>query len=415
LSEVAKFSSKDVRGWLERETRSVFVPIHSKAEKLVSEMKKNLQSLLDASKMLLENSGKEIEKRNMRVYGRARALNKLARIFVERVRQIKAPEEVTYDSFYEFVQETQKAFSITDIDIRNYFPRVAPFFILDRRRFLAVFERAKESLKELSNFLAKEYVKTKTLEETFQHIDKLQTLERQLVDLSAQKAKAENEMAHVERAMVEVKQRIDDVKSKGSLGQLSHAHAEAEVLGTEVKHGLQHLQKPFIKLQSLALHGEGSGLTPEETSKLNEYIQNPFEALAAEQPGYPLLKQILQKLNSSMSEGKLKLKTEKVRKAEQVIKSILGTDSLSDLHQKTRSVATHRKQLSVSPETAEAERHLLSLRGQLEESEKRKRIVEGDLVTLRRSIGETEDKIQHNKSEVEKNVLASLNKRIHIE
>ena len=158
LPEAVKFSSKEIKGWLERETGSLFIPIHSKAQKLFQEMKKALANLSDSCRMLLENSGKEMEKRSAKTFSRAKALNKLARLFTERISKIKTPEKVTYDSFSEFVQETKKALLVTDIDVRNWFPHVSPFFILDRRKFQLVFDRSKDQLKELDNFLTKEYV-----------------------------------------------------------------------------------------------------------------------------------------------------------------------------------------------------------------------------------------------------------------
>lgn len=84
---------------------------------------------------LLEKSRKEIEKRNIKTYGRARALNKLARLFLKRTRQIEVPDRVSYDSFHGFVQETRNVFVVTEVDIRNWFPRISPFFIMDRRKF----------------------------------------------------------------------------------------------------------------------------------------------------------------------------------------------------------------------------------------------------------------------------------------
>ena len=71
LSEILKFSSANVKGWLESETGSIFIPVHSKAQKLLDDMRKTVENLADVSKMLLDNSGKEIEKRNMKTYGRA--------------------------------------------------------------------------------------------------------------------------------------------------------------------------------------------------------------------------------------------------------------------------------------------------------------------------------------------------------
>jgi len=179
LSEV-KLPSKDTRSWLEKETQQTFVPVHAKARKLLDEMRKKLDSLSEASKMLLDNSAKEIEKRNMKAYGRARALNKLARLFVERMRTIKPPEQVSYKTLEDFVRDTQKAFTVTDVDVANWFPRISPFFILDRRKFSAVFERSKDSLRILEYFLSKEYVKTRTLEETFRIVDEVLAGEQEL-------------------------------------------------------------------------------------------------------------------------------------------------------------------------------------------------------------------------------------------
>lgn len=415
LSDVAKFSSKDVKGWLERETSSLLVPIHSKAQKLLNDMNKTLENLSEVSKMLLENSGKEIEKRNMKIYGRARALNKLARLFVERVRQIKIPEKITYDSFHDFVQETQKAFSVTDVEVRNYFPHISPFFILDRRRFQAVFEKAKDSLKELNNFSTKEYVKIKTLEDTFQLAEKLQALEHQLANLKGQKAKTENEKTQIGKTIAETQQKMEELKARGSLGQLSQTSGEIEALSIEVKQRVQHLQKPFVKLQSLALHGEGSGLTPEELNKLSQYVENPFEAFALEEANLPILNQILQKLSRLMSEDKLKLKPEKTRKAAQVIESIINKNSLAELHQKSVNAVMRRNQLSNSAEVAETEKDLSRLRQRLEELERKRKIIEGEQTSFERACSETAEKIKNHKAVIEKNVLAATGKRIRVE
>ena len=415
LSEAVKLSSKEAKSWLERETGSLLAPIHSKAQKLLKEMRKALESLSEVSKMLLENSGKEIEKRNMKTYGRARALNKLAKLFVDRMRQIKIPEKVTYDSFHDFVQETQRAFLVTDVDIRNYFPHISPFFILDRRKFQVVFEKAKESLKELNNFLTKEYVKIKTLEDTFQLVEKLQTLEQQLTNFKEQKTKSESEEAQLSKTIAETRQKTDELKAQGSLGQLNKIGSQIEALNSELKQRLQHLQKPFVKLQSLALHGEGSGLTPEEISKLNQYIDKPFEAFTSEEPNHPLLNQILKKLSVLMSEDKLKLKPEKTRKAEQLIQTIFSQNSLADLHQRSLNALNSQKQLFMSPEVAETEKHLSMLKTQLEELERKKKVVEGERVTFEQACSETVEKIKNQKSDIEKNILAATNKRIRIE
>jgi len=415
LSEVTKFSSRDIKPWLEKETSSIFIPVHEKAQKLLEEMRNALEDVAEISRMLLDNSAKEIEKRNMKTYGRARALNKLARLFLDRWKQLKAPEKVFYDSLREFAQETQRAFAVTDLDIRNWFPRVSPFFILDRRRFQVVFEKAKLVLRELNDFVSKEYVKTKTLEETFLHIDKLHTLEGQLANLSDQKEKVRSQNSIVEKEITETRQKMTDLKSKGGISQLDQVGLEIGTLNSEVKHGLRHLQKPFVKLQSLTLHGGGSGITPEEAKKLDQYLNSPFEAFATEASGYPLLKQILQKLDRALMEGKLKLKPDKTRKAKQAVEGILSKSSLDGLYQKCVAAMAQRSRLSTSSEVAETRGDLSRLQQQLENLERKGKGVESEQSTIEQAHSDTVEKIRNHKSQIEKNILSFMGKRVRIE
>jgi len=414
LSETLKFSSADIKAWLERETASIFNPVHVRAQKLVEEMGKSVNSLAETSKMLLDNSAKEIERRNMKIYGRARALNKLAKLWTERIRQLKIPEKVTYESFSALLQDTQKAFTVTELDIRNYFPRISPFFILDRRKFQTVFEKAKFLWKEMDSFQTKEYVKTKTLEDTFQLIDKLVGVERQFKELEVHKMEVGSDKVVVEREIAETHGRILELKTKGGVGQLSQTGGEIESLTVEAKHNLQHLQKPFIKLQALATHGSGSGLTPEEFTKLGQYLENPFEALSTEEIGYPLLKQILEKLRRSIIEDKLKLKPEKVRKAEQAIKNIVNNDSLATLHKQSREARARKAELSTSEEVAVTQRDLTKLCEHVDNLTRKKGVLETEEFTINRNCKETAEKIRSVKGEIEKNVFSFMTKKIMI-
>jgi len=412
LSEPLKFSSKEIEEWLERETGSIFIPVHEKAQKLINEMKKVLDNVTDVCKVLLENSRKEIEKRSRKTLGKSRALNKLAKLFLKRIRQIEAPDKISYDTFHDFIQETQKAFTVTEVDIKKWFPRISPFFIMDRRKFLGVFEKAKESLKELQNFLTKEYVKTKTLEETFQIIDNLLVLQGQLADLEVHRNKKETEKASIQKEIAETQQKIANLKNRESLTQLNQLGTEIGKLRKEVKHNLRHLRKPFIKLQSQVFRK--GGLTPEQLEKLNHYIEDPFNAFAAEEAGYPILEQILKKLADSMSEGKLKLKRDRKRKAQQDINKIFNKNSLDGLHQKCRETTIRKKQISTSTETAKIKENLSKLQEKLKKSKKRKKRIESEENTTERKSQEKLDRIQSRKKEIEKNVFDFMNRKIII-
>jgi hypothetical protein len=410
LSEILKFSSSEIKGWLENQTNPILIPFHTKAKKLRDEMIRALENLANASKMLQESSRKEIEEGNMKPYGRARGLNKLAHLFLERIRQIEVPDQVSCASLLEFARETQEAFVFTEVDVKNWFPRISPFFAFDREEFLTVFGKAKESLKGINDLLTKECVKIKTLEETFQLIDGLKTLEEQLVNLNKQRKKSEDEKALFEKEIVETQQRMSDLKSEGGISQLDEIDMEIEALSMEVKHSLQHLQKPFIKL-----HVEVSSLTPEEFNKLNWYVENPFEALASEDADYPMLKRILQKLTHLMSNGKLKLKPDKERKAEQAIDKILNMNSLASLHQKSIDVTSRKKQLSTSIKFAETKSTFLRFQENIEKLERRMESVELEKKTVEKVYNETLEKIQNHKKQIERNILSFMNRIIRIE
>ncbi len=410
-----QFSSSDeVKRWLESQTVSILRPVHAQAKKLRDDMNLSIQAVIDVSKMLFDTSSKEIEKRNMKVYNRARALNKLARLFLDRLKKLNPPEQVSYDSLSRYVQETQKVMLVTDIDIKNWFPRISPFFIMDRRKFLAIYERAKQAYNALNDYVSKEYVKTKTLEEALQQINELQNLERQLVVLSEDKETIKNERKPIEQEIAALEEKISELRSKGPIDKLNMVNCEIESLSSELKQELRHLQKPFIKMQALATGGGGGGITPDELNKISQYLEKPFEALVSEKPGYPLLKEILQKLEELLAEDKLKLKPDKARKAKESVAEILHKDSLAKLQLRCTEMATNKDQLLASAKMDEINQSLTQFQEQVNLLKARKTSVETHETVKENSYKEAQDKISSLKRTIEKNVFNSIDKRIQI-
>jgi hypothetical protein len=414
MSEVANFSSNDIESWLKNQTSSILTPVQIQAQKLRDELSDAIQSLTEVSKMLLDNSSKEIEKRNMRTYNRARAMNKLARLFTERIKKVNVPDKISYDNLDKFAQETQKVFLVTDIDIKNWFPRLSPFFIMDRRKFLAVHEKAKLSLSAINDFLTKEYVKTKTLEETFQLISEMHSLEQQLTDVEAERKRVENERIPIEEEITELEHKIAELQGGGPVDQLFMVETEIDKVNKELKQVLRHLQKPFKKMRALALYRGGAGLTLDEQSKINQYLQNPFKALANEEEGYPTLKQILRKLARLMSEDKLKLKSDKARKAEQTLNELLEGNSLAHLYKRCVEVATFERQILNSPKMEEIKRSLFEYQEQNKQLKMQKARVEAHEAVTERTYNEIVSRISSHKETIEKNVYSSLGKKIQI-
>jgi hypothetical protein len=406
-------SSSEMKHWLENQTRSILTPVHVQAKKLRDDMDLSLQAVADVSKQLFDISSEEIEKRNMKVYNRARALNKLARLFLDRLKKLNSPEQVSYDCLCKYAQDTQKVLIVTDIDLKNWFPRISPFFIMDRRKFLAIYERAKQAYTKLNDYVTKEYVKTKTLEEVLQQINELQNLEKQLIVLSDDKETIKNERMPIEQEIAAIEEKINDLKVKGPIDKLNLVNCEIEALSNELKHELRHFQKPFIKMQALATGG-GGGITPDELNKINQYMEKPFDVLVAEKSGYPLLKDLLQKLEELLAEDKLKLKPDKARKAVDSVKAILTKDSLVKLQLRCIEMSTNKDQLLASAKMDEINQNLAQFQEQVNLLKARKTSVETHEVVKENAYKETRDTISSLKRSIEKNVYSSIDKKIQI-
>lgn len=410
-----RLSTNEIKAWLEKETGSILTPVQAQAQKNRDETRMALQNLSEACKVLLDATQKEIEKRNMKVYNRARALNKLAGLFIERLKKLKVPDQVSFDSINAFAAETQKALTVIEIDVRNWFPRISPFFIMDRRKFLTTFEKTKLTIGSLIDFVNKEYVKSKTLEKTMQLISELQGLERQLAEVQTLKASLGNERLLLEKEVGDLGEQIAKAKGSAVLEHANRLEFESETLNNELKQMLSHLQKPFLKMQALATSGGGAGITPDELKTIGLYMENPFEALVHEQPGYPVLKQILEKLSNLMTQDKLKLKPDKQRKAEQSVAELANSESLENHRRRSVEVVSLRKQLLASPEMEESKQMLCLLEQRMETLKVRKGKLEADELAAEHQRQEFFEKIRSMKKTIEGNVASSTGKQVIIQ
>jgi hypothetical protein len=125
LSETI-LSTNELKDWLEKETGSVLTPVQIQAQKYRDETQNALQSLSEASKVLFDSSQKEIEKRNMKVYNRARALNKLANFFIERLKKLKVLNKYRLTALMRFQLKPKRPLRSLRSTSRTGFRKSAP-------------------------------------------------------------------------------------------------------------------------------------------------------------------------------------------------------------------------------------------------------------------------------------------------
>ncbi len=277
-----------------------------------------------------------------------------------------------------------------------------------------MYERSKQAYTTLNDYVTNEYVRTKTLEEALQQINDLQNTERQLLTIGEEKEKIKSERIPIEQEIAVLEEKINELKSKGPIDKLNMVNCEIESEFAEVKHALNHLQKPFLKMQALATGGGGGGITPDELYKIGQYMESPFDALVTDKTGYPMLKVILQKLEELIVEDKLKLKSDKARKAMDAVNEILHKDSLVNLQLRCKEMAKNRDQLVGSPKMDEINQNLAQYQEQVDSLNMRKTSVETHETVKENAYKATEDKISNLNRTIEKNVYSSIDKKIQI-
>jgi hypothetical protein len=403
-----------LKEWLEKETGTSLNPIQAQAKKFRDETSQAILALNDVCKALLESSAKEAEKRNTNIFNRARALNKLAGIFIERLAKLPSPEQVTYDVLSKYNIEAQKTLIVTEVDVKNWFPKISPFFIMDRRKFLTVYEKTKQTFNTFNEFITKDYVKTKTLQETIQMINDLQSLEIKLSNLYADVENIKNERLPIEQKIAELEQKTSELKTAGPNDKLNHVTCSIGALKNKKKNTLRHLQKPFIKMQALATSGGGGGVTPDELRMINLYLDDPFEALVIEESGYPVLRQVLEKLQVMLKDDKLKLKSDKARKAEQSSVEILGKGLLDSVQEKSKVLSSQKSQLLASVHMDEIKQSISICEDQASQLKARKASIDAHEAVKNREYQDLQSEVNTRKRAIERNVLASLTKSVHI-
>jgi hypothetical protein len=375
MAEAQKVGLNDLEKWVENETADIVEPLREEAKKLLEDTQDKLSDLLEASEKLLDDAEKEIAKGSQKMYRRAKFLEKIAGNFVDLIHDLTVPETISGETLHHFSEELEKIVDRISQERMKYFRAISPYFIMSRRRFDMFLKRTGDTMQNFQTFLSEEYDKAESAESIASRVEELK---QSLTELNeAEKAK---EMRKLRRELLEKKieenqQKMKVIQSKDEVVELGQINSRIKELEENVKHDLRHLQKPFLKFQTL-VDSPGYSLSSEETQKLDEYLSNPFRAFATEEEGHPLLKSILQKIDDAIEKGKLKLKKSRLRKAKDQIDNILNKTALISLHQNCREAFNKKNELSTSGAISETRSKNATLQKNLKELQRRKRILE---------------------------------------
>jgi len=413
MSQPVQVQLKDARDWLSRETRLLIDPLKDKATNLLNEAKDRIDDAVQSGYRILEKSQAEMDKNNPKTYRFSRNANKFAENVSQTLQGITVPEAFNYEKLLAFCAELEKAYASLDQLRRGAYPYISPYFIFDRRRLDVSYTRLAGIIKELRNFLTTKYAKAKTVEDAHSIIDRLVSTLSRVEENKQNLGLSEERKSALEKQIVDIKHEIEQVETRGELKELVWLNQKIQELGENVKHNLRYLQKPFYKLQSLTRTGE-IAVPVDEMNKLGDYLSNPFLALATEDDGYSTLKNILKKLDSAITQNQLKLKSTRLRKAQDQINSILSKDSLGHLQRESQEALTRRNQLLDSEDTRNLQNQLTQLQNQLGDLQKEEELVSSRNKALRDEQAKLQERTEHLKRELEKNIVQLTNKNVQI-
>jgi hypothetical protein len=167
-------------------------------------------------------------------------------------------------------------------------------------------------------------------------------------------------------------------------------------------------------MQALTLRDNSINLNSEQTSLLYIYVENPYKALTKEKPTHPILKQILETLNNLLTTGKLKLKSDKKRKAQKAIKKIQN-NSLITIQKQAIETINQKQQLLASDTLSEISTKKTQLQEKNRKIQAKKTRIDSHAKVKENKYNQINNKIQKIKKLIEKNIYESIDKTIKIE
>ncbi|KPV62153.1 MAG: hypothetical protein AOA65_2045 [Candidatus Bathyarchaeota archaeon BA1] len=413
MPEALQIPLEEFKDWLEQETASIVKPLRDKGLGLLKDVESKLKDFRDTCERLFKDGEREMLKGGPKTYRSAKAMNRFARGVLEMTENVDFPDKILHESLQMLCGDLEKTLESAESERRAWFPYIEPYFIIDRRRFDAALRRCSEALKELHTFSSKEYEKARAVEEAFPMIDRIFQLLNESKGVEMYRERMDLEGNLLEKKIIEDQQKIMLIQSKDEVRGLVQANRRIEELEGKVKHDLRYLQKPFYKFQSLARSADVH-LPFDEARKLGEYLSSPFEALATEQEGYPLLKRVLRKLDDAIVRGKLKLKSSRLRGAQEQIHSILHEDALIPIHRSCKEAFSQRQQLLLSEAMAAFQNELAQLQKGLRDLQKQRELIDSRIAVLDGEHREISEKIKNQKGGLEKILLGLTGKNVQV-
>jgi hypothetical protein len=409
MSETLEMQLDAVNEWITKETITIIKPLRADAKKILKENQAKLEELHNASNKLLDDAEKEMAKSSRKTYKRAKFLYKLAGTFSDLLEEVTIPDEINGKTLNETSKQIEKILKTINQEKTKWFRVISPYFIISRRRFDAAFKKADDSFQNYINFLRDDYVKAESAENVPSKIEKLYQSIAILNEYQMSKETKKQTKKLLEKNIAKKEKKLGAIKKRDEIIEFARLDAKIKELTKNLKHELRHIQKSLLKFQTL-INSPGYSLSPEATSKLDQYLTNPFNAFATEKQGHPLLRSILQSIIVALDQKTMKLKPSRLRKAKIQINQILNQTSIYSLQKDCIKVFNKKHELSNSRTINDYRNERSRLDNHLKNLKRRKRLLEVRNVRFEKELKETLKRVLEQKKDLEK-ILSKLSNR----
>lgn len=412
MNGIAEVALADVGRWMEKAMEASVEPLKKKARKLIHTLQSRIKDLSNNCEKLTSKSEKEMLKENRKTFRFARAASKFGREMQELIWDIKPPEEITYKSLSDFYGLLSENIRLVEQKRMLMYPKITPFFIIDRMRVDSSLKRVTDALKDLDSFLTGDFSRIKAVDNIMLEAESLSSLYKNLEDLEERHEELYQEFSRMNEKVDKEKGNLRVLEEDSRLEEFREVKMKIEELQARVNHAFRHLQKPFKKLENLSR--TTAILMLSEREKVREYLEAPFTALATEEEGYPVLKEVLTKLERAVLEDKLTLKSRRVKKARGVISRIVNKDSLLPLQVECIQALRREQELSASDSIKKLKAEIEATESKLRNLESQRDILASRLAVMEREKKEIQEQIKEGEERLERAIYKLTNQKVSI-
>ena len=353
-----------LQDWLRDSLGSNLSQAERERDKLVSEIKRGVDSLRGFCDQLIRKAEQDMEtKRDNRAQYRAsKAVARLTSIIPDMCKDFNIPSLKDSTSLRNLQRDTSKLASEAARSREEWLRQIRPYYILDMMTLGGNIDKLRRLGDELHNFLMGRGALLRSLEDVNEKIDSLSKMKASEELAVSQRKSLEERLKETDRLDESLRLQAESVRGNPKVTRFLEVDSELRRLrGELIRTGFSRLGRPLKKLISISERGDYP-LPVEVRESAKEYIRKPFTTFLAETDGYPRLKSVMSALSGGVSSGKLALKQREAKKVVERSEQVISGNSLSNIHESAKKAKLTYDQILSDQETKALVQQLTDLR-----------------------------------------------------